>query len=174
MATTFEIAPEEVAARALAIIEKFHPDLLAAKVSIDYLFAHSSTGQPLKHSGYPALAIARIVNLKDRVKGLADAEISIDAERFDEMTDEEKDGLLDHELTHLCPIKDADGEYKRDSHHRPRLSMQRHDYQFGWFREVALRHGRNSPECVQARILYEKDGQAFFPLLTGTLELEAT
>jgi hypothetical protein len=59
-----------------------------------------------------------------------------------------------------------DGEGKEtpafDALDRPKLAMRKHDHQFGWFDEVAQRHGEASPEVRQARVLMEKSGQLYF------------
>ena len=164
---TFEIAPPEVAARANALIQKYHTDLDCAGVRIDYVFAHDEDGDPVSHHGYPAVAVVRVVNLKDRTKGLADAEITIDAKIYAAMKPEQQDGLLDHELYHLIVPRDDEGEFKQDATGRPRLKLRKHDWQMGWFTEIAKRHGPNSPEVFQAQILWDKAGQAFFPMLLG-------
>jgi hypothetical protein len=52
------------------------------------------------------------------------------------------------------PVFDAVG--------RPKLLMRKHDHQFGWFDEVAQRHGEASPEVRQARVLMESSGQLYF------------
>ena len=163
----YDKAPQEVHDRCAQLIESYYPDLAKAELTLDILFAVNENGDAVSHGGYPALAMVRIVNLKDRVKGLADAEITIDQKAYEDMTDEQKDALLDHELHHLIVLKDDDGFIKTDDVGRPKLKIKKHDYQMGWFREVAVRHGRNSPEVYQARILWERDGQAFFPMLLG-------
>lgn len=163
----YEQAPQEVHDKAASIIAQFHPQLGSSEVTLDILMATNDTGDAVSHAGYPALAVVRIINLKDRVKGLKDAEITIDAKAYWHMTDEQRTALIDHELTHLIVLYDGDGLMKTDDIGRPKLKLKKHDYQFGWFTEVAKRHGRNSPEVYQARILWENDGQAFFPMLTN-------
>lgn len=161
MATAYEKAPAEINEQIAALIQEWHPDLAKVGVTIDALTAVNNSGHAVKHGGYPALATVRIISLKDRVKGLADAEIVIDADAWELLTPEQQAALLDHELYHLEPIKDGDG-FKRDDIGRPKLGMKLHDVQVGWFREIATRHGANSPERIQAKKLLEKESQTFF------------
>ncbi len=139
------------------IVEKYHGKLRDAGVTIDCLFAHPQlnkngdpTGSALKHHGYPAQAVVRVTNLKERTKGHADAEVVIDADNWDILGEEERDALIDHELTHLELVYKK-GVLQRDDLDRPKLRLRKHDRQFGWFDEIARRHGEASPEAKQAQ-----------------------
>lgn len=135
-------------------------------LKIDVLFAYSTTwGPALKHRGMAALAIARIVNLKDRTKGCADAEIVFDGDKWPTMSRERKLALADHELEHLQILRDADGVPKLDVLRRPRLHIKLHDIEVGWFRDVAARHGAASIEAWSATAIVANDGQVLFPWL---------
>lgn len=162
---SYDIAPAEVGSKIQSLIEAYHPKLKEAGVTIHALFAQNSGGHAVTCGGYPALAVVRITSLKDRVKGMRDAEIVIDEENYDELNDAQRDGLLDHELHHLETVPDDDGGFQRDKAGRPKLSMRKHDVQIGWFTEIAKRHGVNSPEQIQARKLFDHHGQYFFPFL---------
>lgn len=147
-----------------SLISQYYPDLEEGQVTIESIFAYDSKGGfPVKANGYPALACIKINNLKNRVKGFADAEITIDAENFKSMTEAQKIALLDHELMHLVVVRDKEGNIKTDDANRSKLRLKKHDYQMGWFKEIAVRHGENSPEVYQANILWQKDGRTFFP-----------
>ena len=165
MAKTYERAPDEVEERAERLINLYHTDLELAGVRIDFIFATNDDGTAVTHHGYPALALCRVVSLKDRAKKMGDAEIVIDGVAYDAMSDAQKDGLLDHELEHLIVVRDKDGEIATDDLYRPKLKLKKHDWQMGWFTNIAQRHGMNSPEVYQAKILWDNDGQAFFPML---------
>lgn len=165
MATTYEKAPAEITEQISRLIAEWHPKLAKAGVTVDALTALNDSGHAVKCAGYPALAVVRIISLKDRVKGMADAEIVIDSDAWETLEPAQQDALLDHELYHLEPIEDADG-FKRDSLGRPKLSMRLHDVQVGWFREIATRHGANSPERIQAKKLFDKEQQTFFNFAT--------
>lgn len=173
MPKTYEPAPPEVKRRAVKLIERHHDDLWKAEVTIDYLFATNDTGDAVSHRGYPALAVVRIVNLKDRTKGHSDAEITIDGAKYLRMTPEQQDALLDHELHHLIVLRDDDNLVKTDDQGRPRLKMRKHDFDFGWFTVIAERHGLNSPEVTQAKIIWDEANQSLFPFLEDKV-IEAT
>jgi hypothetical protein len=165
----FDRAPQEVIDRANALIDKYHPDLKAAEVTIDYLFvSDSGDGPALKLHGVPCYAIVRIVSLKDRAKGLADAEILIDRDKYDLMDGATRDALLDHELYHLVVRRDDLGQFMTDDQHRPKLKMRPHDWEFGWFEAIAARHGDASIEVKQATKMRIQAGQILFGFMDDT------
>jgi hypothetical protein len=81
-----------------------------------------------------------------------------------EMTDAEKDALIDHELEHI-EVKMDGKRPKLDCRGRPKIGMRKHDYQFGWFRSIAERHGVASGEVHQARTLFLREKQTFFAFI---------
>lgn len=163
--TTYEKCSKDVPAMAKRLIEEIdrHYDLV--NVKIDFLFAYpehdeatgKAKGDAIKVGGYPALGVTRKVSLKDRAKGLGDAEICLDGDWWKDAHTIEKEALLDHELTHIAvtPRKDDLG--------RPVLKLRKHDIHVGWFSEVAARHGNHSQERMQARVIYDKFGQLLWP-----------
>lgn len=172
MASIYSKAPQDIADRARPLIEKNHFELFQFKLQIDFIFARATvdtdgmpTGPAVKHGGYPADAVARILTTKDRVMGRGDCEIVIDEDRWMLLTDEEKDALLDHELEHFQIAKDKEGQPKLDDIHRPKLKMKKHDHQFGWFDNIARRHGLASGEVRQFQQLCYCDagGQYYLP-----------
>lgn len=153
MGTTYERASDDVIEKVQEVMRRFHPDLAAAKVTIDVLLAHADPDSDecaVKAHGYPAAAVVRKIGLKDRVKGCADAEIVIDGDKIDEWSDRQLMALIDHELNHLEPDRDAKGEFKTDDIGRPKLAIRLHDRQFGWFDIIAKRWGVDSFEVQQA------------------------
>lgn len=172
----YQRAPEEVSALALDLIERFHPDLVAVRATIDYLFAFAptdeagnETGPALSLHGTPCLGIAKITNLKDRAKGMGDGEISIDADWWKGADDDERAAMLDHELHHFTPKKDKYGAFVWDDLRRPALKMRKHDVEVGWFHVIAARHGRASQEVKQAASVLDNAGQLYWPdLCEGT------
>jgi len=154
--STYQLAPKEVLRVVERMMKKFHPELHDAGVSVDCIFAHASTdkngdavGPALKHQGYPAGAVVKIIELKDRAAGRGDSEIVIDGDQWELWSELERDALIDHELTHLELVTDKDGVLIRDDLERPRLKSRKHDHQFGWFDCVARRHGESSFEVRQ-------------------------
>lgn len=164
MPKTYSRAPDEVTDRVAHLIKCFYPALRAAGVKIDLLSVStdSEDAHALTHAGYPAYAVVRAVGIKERAKGAGDAEITIDEARYITMTSEEKDALLDHEIHHIELKMSKTGMVKLDCRGRPKLGMKKHDYQFGWFREIAERHGRASIEVKQATILFLREKQVLF------------
>lgn len=163
---SYSKCPKSVSEVVQSLIEKFHPNLEHLDVKIDLLFVTSSTAYPVMHGGYPAYAVVRSLGIKDRVMGRGDAEIVIDKEKFEKMADKERAALLDHELYHIEPKKDQFGGFALDGLGRPRLQMKKHDHHFGWFAEIARRHGMNSIEVKQAMLLRREYSQAYFDYAT--------
>ena len=147
--------------------EAHHEDLDEVTISALFAFDNESSLPVLKHQGYPAGATVRITALKDRALGVADAQIIVDRAGWLALSGRQRDALIDHELTHL-EVKTEEEEGAKDPVAvydvlgRPKLLMRKHDHQFGWFDEVAQRHGEASPEVRQARVLMEKSGQLYF------------
>lgn len=168
MSKVYDFCPDEVKDRVARLVERFHPELGMAEVTFDLMYVSRSDDDEGKKPvltlhGVACLAIARIVPLKERAKGCSDAEILIDRDRFTDSTLEQQDALLDHELNHFELVRDADNCIKTDDHHRPKLKMRPHDYDFGWFTAIAARHGKASFEVQQARLMFDQDGNRLFP-----------
>src|SRR5262249_34153393 len=123
---------KELASEILCEFPNYQP-MLDAKVTVDYLFAYGEkdeariiTTPAIVVHGSPALACCRIVNHRDRVKGCADAEVTIDADWWLSHDREEQKALLDHELFHI----DLDPHGRKDHGDRPKLRLRPHDVQF--------------------------------------------
>lgn len=160
---TYERAPQEVEERAARIIGTTHKELQEVGLTVDFLFARNDEGDAVTDKGYPAVAVVKIVPLKDRAAGRRDAEIVIDAVAWEQMTEAQKDALLDHELLHLIVRRTDDNSYDYDDLSRPKLKMRLHDIQAGWFLEIAQRHGEASPEVMQAKHIYARHPELFEP-----------
>ena len=167
---TYQVAPEEVTESAAAVIEKHYPEITESGLVIEYQFANSDSGPAVSVGGWPCNASIKIIGLQDRVAGRGDAIVTIDQKRWDELTEENRVALLDHELYHLICQREDDGAFKKDGAGRPKLKMRPHDVEVGWFKEVAIRNGEHSMEVKGARAIFDEHGQAFFPWL---LTLEA-
>lgn len=167
----FQKCPNEIRELANEILCEFetHQPLLDAKVTIDFVFAYADeddagnkTNRALTKNGVRALGICRKIPTKDRALGRADAEIALDGDWWAEANEAERRALLDHELYHIAIRIDKRG-LVRDDLGRPALQLRKHDYEFGWFREVAARHGMFSQERKQAADMLEESGQYFWP-----------
>lgn len=164
-----EQAPSAVWDQGKAIMEKYHKDLHAVGVKIEYLFAFAPEPDDgeirvpaLKLHGYPCSGIVKIINLEGRVMGRQDAAIIVDGDRWGDLPDEEQNALLDHEISHLQVSRKVSGEVILDHAGRPKLKMRLHDYQHGWFTHIAERHGANSMEVKQAVQFHEEVGAIYF------------
>lgn len=146
-----------------SVRDDYHDELAGVTVSALFVFDTESTTAVLKHQGYPALAVVRITPIRDRALQIADATIVVDRSGWLTLSQRQRDALIDHELTHLRRVVDKEtGHPVFDVLDRPKLAMRRHDHQFGWFDEIAQRHGEASPEVRQAQTLMESSGQLYF------------
>ncbi len=173
MSAIYSVASPEIKARGEALVSKHHLELANHEVKIDYITAQATvnddgvpTGPAVTHGGYPAWAIAKILQSKDRVMGRGDCEIVIDGDRWPMLSDEQKDALLDHELYHFTLKVDKYGAVVMDDIHRPKMKLRKHDHQFGWFDEIAQRHGANSIEVGQfVNLCHDDSGQYYLPFI---------
>lgn len=162
---TYEKCKEEVRELVRETMEAFEQhEALIDHVMIDLMFAIpevDDAGEPkapaIKWHGRPALAVTKILSLKDRAAGRGDCEITIDQYWWEHARREERIAALDHELFHIEKTAAVD-----DSG-RPKLKLRKHDVEFGWFSLVATRHGKFSLERQQARWLLDARGQAYWP-----------
>lgn len=170
--STFKRCPEEVVRMANEVLcsddaEGAFEALLDAKVTFDFVFARAGENemQALTLHGARALGIARKTSPKDRALGRADCEVALDGDWWDDekTNDQMRRALLDHELWHFLVVVEKD-KVKKDGANRPVIEMRQHDFQFGWFKAVAQRHGEYSMERMQAKLILESGGaQLFWP-----------
>lgn len=170
---TFEKCPVSITEIANSILIEFetHKPLLDARVKIDLVFAYSDKDEgghaknnALSRNGRKALGIARKIPLKDRALGRGDCEVALDGDWWDDATEDQQRALLDHELHHFAVKIDKRG-LVRDDLGRPVIQMRKHDYEFGWFKIIAERHGAASQERIAAQMIFDEAGQAFWPSL---------
>src|SRR5437879_10098625 len=118
MATGYDKAPQPITALVAQVIHDHHPELEAAKVTIQVLLAHKydKDGEPepaMKTRGQVVLAKTSITNLQDRTRGIADAKLVIDRTfGWERLAEARRIALIDHELTHLNLSLDHDGLVK--------------------------------------------------------------
>ena len=155
--TLYDKGTEEHGAVVNRMMEKYHGGLRDAGVTVGVLLAFATTdrngdpvGDALLLHGVPCAAIVRIVPYKLRVQELPDAEIVIDERRWEEMSPEERDALIDHELQHLelqvSRRRKDKGQVLRDDCGRPKLKMRKHDFELGGFHVTVQHHGVHSIE----------------------------
>jgi putative metallopeptidase len=143
------------------LLKKYHPELDKLNVYFDLLFVD---GEPpaLTHRGCPAFAVVRINSRKDRVKGAGDAEIVFDRAQFELQKPATQEAIIDHEIYHVIQKRDAKNAPMFHGDGRPKLKLRKHDREFGWFDEIARRHGAASIEVQQASWIIAQTGQLYF------------
>lgn len=168
-----EVAHSGVEEMAKELICEIPDHELLKRVRIDFLFAYGErdddgnlVGDALTHRGLKALGICSKVSLKDRAKGLGEAEIRIDGDWWEQAEEDQKRALLDHEMTHIQVLLDG-GIPKLDRDGRPKIKMRKHDVEVGWFASVAKRHSVASQERIQAKAIADQYGQLLWPDLVG-------
>lgn len=178
---TYTPADDETIALMHEVMAAYHERLLHAGVTIGVLMAaapvDNETGEPkgnaLTHNSKPAIALARIIAHRERVQGVPDGVIDLDGDKWTFFSREERAAILDHELEHF-EIVVKDGVVTTDDGGRPKLRMKPHDFDVGWFRGPALRHGKNSQEVQQGEQMLAEDGFAFMPSLNLPVPAEQT
>lgn len=173
-----EKAPKAIKDFALAILAQYetHKPLLDAKVNIEFLFAYGErhpetdalVSDAISKHGHRVLGYCRKTNAEERAAGRGDAVIMIDADWWEQADEAAQRGLLDHELHHLDVCTDEEGKVLKDKGSRPRLKLRKHDYEMGFFKLIAERNGKSSPECTYAKLMMDHAGQAFWPELFAT------
>lgn len=168
MPVTYEQCGDNVLSVMNRMTKAHHPNLIAADVKIQCLFANAGKDKTgahkpaVKRQGVACAAKVRIVSLKDRAAGNADAEIIIDENVWEKLSKEERDALFDHELEHLIPktqgnAKDAPVEF--DDLGRPKLKIKPHDWEVWGFQSIVERHGKNALDFQCAQDFRDKFGQ---------------
>lgn len=163
MGTRYTMCESDVLNRIQKVMQAHHGELAKAGVTVDAVFAIDPDGPAIRLHGYACAATIKKVGYKQRVLGRADSEMTIDQAFCNDATDDQKDGLIDHELTHLEVIEDARTRIiKRDAAGRPRLAMRLHDWELGGFEDTARRYGKAAPEVKAAQAFKLRFGQLCF------------
>jgi hypothetical protein len=172
MPSRYTQANQDTYGRLNNIINLYYQEFGAVGVHIDLLMAFApeneageKLGPALKLRGYGCNAIVKIIGLMDRVMGRGDAQIVLDGDRWDKLSPEQRDAILDHEMQHLIIARNVDGETVIDTHGRPKLKMRLHDREFGFFDIIAERHGEASAEVEQCKGWMEDAGAVYFPFM---------
>lgn len=176
MPNTFARADLIVVNLAKEIIERFHHEIYEVEAKIDFVFAFrdpEAEEPAIMVRGHRVLGQARVNNLKHRALGLGDCEVLLDGDAWENMPEPNKRALLDHELEHF-EIKrhKKTGEYLYDDLHRPLMKLRDHDREFGFFDNIAQRHGADSWEVKNLKKMFEEAGGAYIPGILRTDELE--
>lgn len=148
--------------------EYYSPDLDDVTIAALFVFDLEATEPVLTHGGYPAQAVCRLTPVRDRALGVADAVILIDRSNWLMLGAKQRDALMDHELHHLERVVDEETDLpKTDAVDRPKLAIRKHDFQIGFFTEIAERHGDASPEVRLCKQLIAATGQLYLDFGSG-------
>jgi hypothetical protein len=153
---TFLKAPPEVNEFVQDVMRQYHPNLFGLEVSTQCVMALADTdedgdpkGPAIKCHGFPAAATVRITSPKARCHGHAMVELTIDEQRWEELTEAQRTALIDHELTHLEVAKENGGkDIAYDKSGNVRLKIRQHDWQIGGFESVIQKHGKDALEAM--------------------------
>ncbi len=151
MAKTYTKAPDDVRDMCVGLMQRNHPKLAEFQLRVDVVFVatDSETANALSCGGYPAQAVVRILDSKQRAMGRGDAEITIDEENWLALTAREQMALLDHELYHITLRggglrETSDGE-------RTLLRSSRRSNSFGRAAKHTLRSWAANPHTSRRR-----------------------
>lgn len=170
----FDRVPEKLAKTIAGVMWKYHSRLLEptieVSVKVETFLVYGprnkdgeQTGPGIKLRGTTAYACIRVSSLEERVAGRADAVMWIDGDSYKSWQAGTLHAIIDHELTHLDLVTDPKTEeVVVDDAGRTKLKLRPHDFEVGWFDEVAERHAGDSIEVRQASTLATVR-QMYFP-----------
>jgi hypothetical protein len=170
---TFEDPDDDVVEQLNAVMQEYHPDLQDAELKVAILMAHGDSddddGPAIVRGGREHEAIIESVPYKWRCLGVADALITIDAARWEDLSDAERDALLDEKLQMVRLKMTKDGIRATDDRNRPKLEKRKPDWHLDGYISVAQRHGDSSPEARAARGAFDRGStrQLFMPWVEG-------
>jgi hypothetical protein len=136
------------------VMAKYHQGLADCGTTVAILmhYADEESDKPaITERGYKVRAKIENTPLKYRKLGVADLQISIDADWWQMATRPQQEALLDHELNHRTPKVDDEGAVQRDDADRPKFERVPHDYQIGCFTSVVQHYGEASSELELMR-----------------------
>lgn len=186
MPTTYTLADpgDEVTELLAKVMERHHPNLATAGVSVGVLMAYNPDGEAVKAGGYPALATMKPCNARERATKDYDAELTIDETAWRELRDRHRLAVLDHELSHLALVPLSPKElqaaqaydaaapwWKLDDRGRPKLKSVKGDFHAGdGFTAVVERHGRWAAEFLNLQRCWTRAEKAAGESVEGVPE----
>lgn len=157
------------------VVAEHHKELDAIGITFDVLLGFAAknddgevTGPALKIHGFPTNSISAIVNLKNRVKGNADAEIILDGDTLPNLNDEQIRAVIDRAIQFFEVARNIDGAVVLDTHGRPKLKMRAADWNFQLFNCIAERHGVASPEVETLKRFSKQCSTLYFTFMEET------
>jgi hypothetical protein len=136
------------------VMSRYHQGLAdcGTTVAILMYWADEESDRPaMMDRGLKIRAKIENTPLKYRKLGVADLQISIDADWWQMATRPQQEALLDHELAHREPKVDDEGAVVRDDADRPKFERVPHDFQVGTFASVVQHYGEASSELELVR-----------------------
>jgi Putative phage metallopeptidase len=115
-------------------VKSWHPELSEARFALMWKISVEPD-----QDGRLELGKAKRASDCDRELSDHDLVIFLNREAWDDLKDEQRIALLDHELSHFAPVMDDGGNQKRDD--RGRLCFRTVKHDLGEFRAVVRRHG---------------------------------
>lgn len=160
MATTYSVADPTVFEVVAGRVAAAHADMADAGVRFGVLFAYNPGRPAVRHGGYPAAAVVRLVPQKDRVTKGFDAEIVIDQNVWGELSPRQRLALVAHELRHVRLVRKEQNGILRvqlDDCGRPKLRLAPGDWSGGdGFSDIVAEFGQDSLEHRTARHVWAK------------------
>lgn len=151
------------------LMAEHHSELTDAEVSVDVLLVFETEDDPedrtvvLRRHGHPVDAVISLTNTAMRTLGRADAVLFLDSAVWGKAVDEDRRGILDHQLQRLELRRDKNGDVKLDEAGRPKLRLRLEDWAIAGFHAVVRRNGEHAPEVHAVRACRdEKSGQYFW------------
>jgi hypothetical protein len=144
---TYQLAPAEVqalVAKSRAAAKR--PEL--ARITITTVMVE----------GAGPCAVCRPTTPAQRAAGLADAILTIDANRWADTSEAGKLGIVEHGLCGIAIVLGKSGHLLLDGSGRPRLRRRAFDLVGIGFRQNLKRHGRRSPEHAALEQLRDATG----------------
>lgn len=136
------------------VMAKYHQGLADCETTVAILMYYpdeESDRPAMTERGYKIRAKIENTPLRYRKLGVADLQISIDADWWQMATRPQQEALIDHELSHRVPKVDDKGAVKRDDAERPMFERVPHDHQIGTFTSVVQHYGEASSELELIR-----------------------
>lgn len=103
----------------------------------------------LKKNGIPVIALTKPVSTKDRIIKKYDVEIVVDGNRWNELNDDLRLAVLDHEVSSIIVMLDKEGNVSRDTSERPKVKIKKDNLMFSGSSDTLARHGENSQEFIK-------------------------
>lgn len=136
------------------VMSRYHQGLAdcGTTVAILMYWADEESDRPaMMDRGMKVRAKIENTPLKYRKLGVADLQLSIDADWWQMATRPQQEALIDHELSHREPKVDDEGAVQRDDAERPRFERVPHDHEIGTFTSVVQHYGEASSELELMR-----------------------